>query len=88
MPHKSWTTEPQREWLEARLADFREAQEDKTTAKIFFPKTFKAWKEQWPASPPTEQEITDAGSLKKAGSIKNKKLDAVRELLTYLLARS
>jgi len=88
MPRKAWTTELQREWLEARLADFREAQEDKTTSKLFFPKTFNAWKEQWPASPPTEQEITDAGSLEKARSIKNKKQDAVCEPLTYLLARS
>ena len=58
------------------------------TAKTFFPQTVKAWKEQWPIEAPTVEEITNAGSLEKARSVKNKKLDAVRELLTYLLVGS
>ena len=88
MPQKPWTTEPQREWLESMLANFQEAQHNKTTAKTFFPQALKAWKEQWPDAPPTTEEIADADSFKKAISVRNKKLDAVRELLTYLAVRS
>lgn len=84
MTRKSWATEPQKEWLEGKIAAFREAQQNKTAAKIFFPETVKAWKEQWPAEPPTEEEITDAGSLEKARAVKNKKADVVRNVSTDL----
>jgi hypothetical protein len=77
MTRKAWTTDPQKEWLEARLAAFREAQHAKTTATVFFPQKQKAFKEEWPVEPPTEQEIADAGSTEKATSIKNKAIDTV-----------
>jgi hypothetical protein len=84
MTRKAWTTEPQREWLEARLAAFREAQHAKTTASVFFPQSQKAFKEEWPVEPPTNEEIADAGSIEKATANKNKTLNTVSNPLTYL----
>jgi hypothetical protein len=77
MTRKPWTTDQQKEWLEARLATFREAQHAKTTATVFFPQNQKAFKEEWPVEPPTEKEIVDAGSIEKATANKNKALDTV-----------
>jgi hypothetical protein len=85
MTRKAWTTEPQREWLEARLAAFREAQHTKTTSTTFFPQTQKSFKDDWPVEPPTNEEITDAGgSIEKATANKNKALNSVSNRLMYL----
>jgi hypothetical protein len=35
MPKKSWASEEQQTWLSDQLADFRKAQEAKTTAGFF-----------------------------------------------------
>lgn len=78
MTRKAWTTNTQRDWLEVRLAAFREAQQTKTTATEFFPLTQKAFKEEWPVEDPTDKEIADAGgSIEKAKAIKTKALNSV-----------
>jgi hypothetical protein len=85
MTRKAWTTEPQREWLETRLAAFREAQQTKTTTTIFFPQTQMAFKIDWPVEAPSNEEITDAsGSIEKATAIKNKALNTVSNRILYL----
>lgn len=70
----------QKEWLEARLAAFREAQGQKTVMKQFFPEILKAWKEEWPIPLPTVEEISEAGSLQKAKAIKTKSQETVRDM--------
>jgi hypothetical protein len=88
MTRKAWTTEPQRGWLEARLAQFREAQHTKTTTTIFFPQTQMGFKNQWPLEPPTNEELAKAsGSIEKATADKNKALNIVSNQLTYLSTR-
>lgn len=83
MTRKAWTTEPQKRWLEARLAAFREAQHAKTTATVFFPQTLKAFKEKWPVDPPTE-EVAGADSIEMATAKMNKALNNVsKPQLTY-----
>ena len=79
MTRKTWTTDPQREWLEARLAEFREAQQTKTSTTIFFPQTQKRFKDKWPrALEPTDEEIAEAdGSIEKAIGNKSKLLNNV-----------
>ena len=88
MTHKAWTTHPQREWLEHRLAAFRDAQHVKTTASVFFPQAQQAFKKGWPIELPTEEEIVDAGSIEKATANKNKALNTISNRLTYLLTGS
>jgi hypothetical protein len=88
MTRKAWTTDPQKAWLESRLAAFPEAQQKKTTMTVFFPQTQKAFKEEWPVEPPTDKEIADAGSIEKARANKNKALDTVSNQLTYLSTSS
>jgi hypothetical protein len=80
MTRKAWTTDLQKEWLEARLAAFRDAQAQKIVMKKFFPEILKAWKEEWPIPLPTDEEITSAGSLDKAKAAKTKKEESVRDL--------
>lgn len=80
MTRKAWTTDLQKEWLEARLATFREAQAQKTVMKQFFPEILKAWKEEWPIPPPTVEEISEAGSLQKAKAVKTKSQETVCDL--------
>jgi hypothetical protein len=78
MTRKAWTTEAQRGWLEARLAAFREAQHTKKTTSVFFPQTQKAFKDEWPLDPPTNEELAEAnGSMEKATADKNKALNSV-----------
>lgn len=78
MTCKAWTTEPQRVWLEGRLATFREAQHAKKTTAVFFPQTQKAFKEMWPLEPPTDEELEKVGgSIEKAIADKNKALNSV-----------
>lgn len=84
MTRKAWTTEPQREWLEARLSLFREAQQAKTTATIFLPRIQKEFKDKWPVEPPTKEDIPEAGSIEKATANKNKALNSVSNRITYV----
>jgi hypothetical protein len=85
MTRKAWTTEPQKRWLEARLAAFREAQHAKTTASVFFPQTLKAFKEQWPAVDTPTEEVAGTGSIQTAAAKMNKALNNVsKQQLTYL----
>lgn len=88
MTRRTWTTDSQREWLEAKLATFREAQHTKSTASAFFPQTYKAFKDLWPVEEPTQQEISEAGSVEKAKINKTKALNTVCHLPSYLLTVS
>lgn len=83
MTRKAWTTEPQRKWLESQLATFRDAQQARTTATVFFPQSQKAFKDLWPVEQATEEEIAEAGSSEKAMVNKNKALNSVSNQLTY-----
>jgi len=83
MTRKAWTTDLQKEWLEARLGAFREAQAQKTVMKQFFPEILKAWKEEWPIPPPTDEEVAEVGSLEKAKAVKIKSQETVHDLLNW-----
>jgi hypothetical protein len=79
MGKRHWTTTDQQKWLEARIPAFVKAQDDKTTSTVFFPKTHKAWQNEWPTEPLTEQEVKDVkGDAQKALVIKTKMMEDVR----------
>jgi len=80
MTRKAWMTDPQKEWLEARLPAFREAQHQRTLMKTFVSVTFNTWKEAWPIEPPTEEEVTEDGSVEKAIAVKAKTQESVCRL--------
>lgn len=57
------------------------------TMSAFFPQIHKAFKDQWPVEEPTEEEISEAGSVEKARINKTKALNIVCRLLSYLLTK-
>lgn len=59
MPKKSWASLEQQTWLLAQLADFRQAQEAKTTP-AFFLELYKNFHEKWPLASPSTEEISKA----------------------------
>ena len=65
MGKRRWTTTEQRDWLEARIPAFTEAQQTKSTGS-FFPEVHRAWRESWPVPAPTEDEIRQWGSAEIA----------------------
>lgn len=72
MARKKWTTDPQEEWLAARLPEFCTAQQDKATQK-FFPDVYEAWFAKFPSRIPTEEEVANAeGDAKVAAAAINK----------------
>lgn len=77
MTRRKWTTTNQEEWLKSRLAEFSDAQANKTTTKQFFPAIFKAWRNEWPTPAPTPEEITQAETVEKATQKKRAEEDAV-----------
>lgn len=82
MPRNTWATEDQHNWLEARKAQFIEANQRKAAAKDFFPDVVKEFRENWPVAPVSEAEINDAGSPELAMKTKREKYDKVH---TYWL---
>jgi hypothetical protein len=66
MGKRRWTTTEQRDWLEARIPAFAEAQQTKTAGSTFFPDIHKAWRESWPVPAPTDDEIRQWGSAEIA----------------------
>ncbi|KAH9885591.1 hypothetical protein C8Q73DRAFT_617320, partial [Cubamyces lactineus] len=54
-----WTTQEQREWLQARLPAFREARA-KGKASAWFSATYEEWFEAFPLDPVTEEELRKA----------------------------
>ena len=66
MGKRRWTTTEQRDWLEARIPAFTEAQQTKSAASTFFPDVHKEWRESWPTPAPSEDEIKQWGSAEIA----------------------
>jgi predicted metal-dependent hydrolase len=72
MPKKSWASEKQQTWLLAQLADFRQAQEAKTTPS-FFTELYQKFHDEWPLASPDADEISKAdGNEEKARTVKQK----------------
>lgn len=72
-----WTTEDQHNWLEARKAQFIEANQRKAAAKEFFPDIVKEFRENWPVPSVSQEEIAAAGSVERATKDKHDKYDKV-----------
>lgn len=82
MPKKSWASNEQQTWLLAQLADFRQAQETKTTPS-FFSELYQKFQEQWPLASPNSNEISEAdGSEEKAKTLKQKASEHVSDSFT------
>jgi len=72
MPKKSWASEEQQTWLIAQLADFRQAQEGKTTPS-FFTDLYEKFHTKWPVAAPNANDISEAdGNEEKAKTFKQK----------------
>jgi hypothetical protein len=77
MPKKSWASEQQQTWLLAQLADFRQAQEAKTTPS-FFIELYQKFHEEWPLASPNAEEISKAdANEEKAKTLKQKASEQV-----------
>ena len=84
MPKKSWASDEQQTWLLAQLADFRQAQESKTTP-TFFITLYQKFYEQWPLASPNTDEISQVdGNEEKAKLIKQKASEHVSRSFTIL----
>ena len=82
MPKKSWASKEQQTWLLAQLADFRQAQETKTTPS-FFSDLYQKFHEQWPLASPNSNEISEAdGNDEKAKTLKQKASEHVSDSFT------
>jgi hypothetical protein len=72
MPKKTWASDEQQTWLFAQLADFRQAQEEKTTPN-FFIELYEKFHIKWPLAAPNANEIKEAdGNEEKALTLKQK----------------
>lgn len=68
----------QRTWLETQIPNFIRAQQEKSVA-LFLTSIYNKWKDNWPTSPPTEEEIRKTkGDIEKALAVKRKSAEAVR----------
>ena len=84
MPKKSWASEEQQTWLLAQLADFRHAQEAKTTPS-FFTDLYQKFHEEWPLASPNANEISEADeNEEKAKTVKQKASETVSGLFTII----
>jgi hypothetical protein len=84
MPKKSWASEEQQTWLLAQLADFRLAQEAKTTPS-FFSDLYQKFHEEWPLASPDANDISKAdGNEEKAKTVKQKASETVSGLFTII----
>lgn len=77
MTRAPWTDEEQHTWLEAHKAQFIEANQRRAAAKEFFPNIIKEFREKWPVSAPSQEEINEAGSVELATKNKRDKYDKV-----------
>ena len=84
MTRATWTDDEQHTWLEARKAQFIEANQRRAAAKEFFPNIVKEFRENWPVSAPSQEEINEAGSVELATKNKREKYDKV-PVLDYAL---
>ena len=86
MPKKTWASDEQQTWLSDQLADFRKAQEAKTTAG-FFIELYQNFHDTWPPAPPNAEELSKAdGSEEKAITDKLKASELVS--ISFSLSRS
>ena len=84
MPKKSWASKEQQTWLLAQLADFRQAQEAKTTPS-FFSELYQTFHEQWPLASPNADEISEADGIEeKAKTLKQKAREHVSDFFTTI----
>jgi hypothetical protein len=84
MPKKSWASEEQQTWLLSQLADFRQAQEAKTTPS-FFIELYQKFHEEWPLASPNPDEISDAdGNEEMAKTVKQKASENVSGSFTII----
>ena len=77
MTRHKWTMTNQEDWLKAHLAEFGNAQVNKTTSKEFFLTILKDWRNAWPTPEATPEEVTKAGSVQKATQKKRAEEDAI-----------
>lgn len=85
MPKKSWASKEQQTWLLARLTDFRQAQEAKTTPS-FFTELYEKFLAQWPPALPNADEILEAdGNEEKAKTLKQKASEHVSDSFTTIV---
>ena len=84
MGKRSWASSEQIEWLNAQLSAFVKAQETKTTP-AFLSAAYSQFHEQWPVTPPTSDEITNAGGQEEALSRKIKASESVSHLCRIML---
>ena len=86
MPKKSWASKEQETWLFDQLADFRQAQEAKTTP-IYFSDLYEKFLEKWPIVSPTADEISKAdGSEEKAKTAKQKAFEQVSSSFSLIFS--
>lgn len=72
MPKKPWASQEQQTWLLAKLSDFRQAQEAKSTPG-FFIDLYQKFHEEWPLPCPNADEISAVdGNEEKAKTLKQK----------------
>jgi hypothetical protein len=88
MPKKRWTTEEQRSWLEGRISDFIQAQQNSSTG-VFFEETHRGWRDLWPIEEPTQRELQSAkGNQSRAVAVKRKGVENVSSLEQTLRERT
>ncbi|EDR04482.1 uncharacterized protein LACBIDRAFT_304605 [Laccaria bicolor S238N-H82] len=75
MTRASWADKDQHNWLDSRKAQFIEVNQQKAAAKEFFPDVVKDFREKWPVSPATPEEVEKASSEESATKKKREKYD-------------
>ena len=82
MGHGRWTTDDEKDWLEARVHSFRAALSANTSTS-WLTGTWTEYFDVFPQPDPTEQEIQKAGDVEKAKD----KLETGRKKVSVLVAR-
>lgn len=65
MTRHAWACNEQRDFLDARVAEFKESQKEKDTS-TFFKKLFSKWRQEFPDREPTPEEVNSAKSRENA----------------------
>ena len=87
MTRHAWTTDDQKEWLESQKAAFITAKQKGSAAmKEFYQGVFEKFREKWPVTGVTDDEITTAGTTELAAKIKREKYDKAR--LSFLCCQA
>src|SRR6266576_4645558 len=56
MTRHTWASNEQRDFLDARVAEFKESQKEKDTS-TFFKNLFPIWRQEFPDREPTAEEV-------------------------------